>query len=224
MSVTITISEQSLPRIEYQNANGLKRGFFVHHDQLIGFLQSATNDRDIEDHGSPLMVTPALPPNCVKYAFLSNDSHALFVTAPEISVNVKYHATEFENVPFPKLVFAFIVRNEILTKAYVAVYKDLFLRDNTKLYHFPYSNVYTDGQLCYWSNEKFKDLVQLQTFHHRWVQEPNSDHLFRQSLTTLNKPLRELFDISQNKPFDYSILTPMEITFNQWSYQVISKQ
>ncbi|WP_218154803.1 hypothetical protein [Paenibacillus sp. UNC496MF] len=106
-----------------------------------------------------------------------------------------------------------------LAKAYVACYKDKYLRDTTPLFKFPYSNVHANGALCYFSTEVIKDLVQLQTFAYRWRQVPNNDHLTGQR-TELDASLRELFEMHQDADFNYDILAPMNTTFGEWGQTI----
>jgi hypothetical protein len=225
MKAVITLDNLELAKVEVDK-DGIQRTLHLTLQQLADFLISSIKEEDEikEEPVKPTLISPSLPPNTVKYAKMSDDTEMVFMICPETKATIQYHQTTFTDVPFPNMVFVFSVRHERLVDKRVYVYKDRFLREDTLLYRYPFSNVYNSGQLCYFSDEKFKDLVQLQTFPYRWLETPFNDHLYQQGITNLvNKPLRQLLEESQGKEFDYGILHPIGKTFHELAESLIHK-
>ncbi|PVC74999.1 hypothetical protein C2I27_03675 [Priestia megaterium] len=221
MKAIITLEENSPSRVEIEK-EGAMRTVFMEMQELADFIVSSVKEDDehLQEQQKEELVTvsPSLPLNTVKYAKMSNDADLIFMVHPETNTDVRYHKDVFEQVPFPNLLFCFGVRNNNLTKKMVVAYKDRFLRDDTLLYRFPYSNVYMGGNMCYHNNDKIQDLVQLQSFPYNWMNLDFNDHLYTQGSTnSLNKPVREIYNETQHQPFNYDMLVPMNTTFGQWA-------
>lgn len=56
------------------------------------------------------------------------------------------------NIPFPTMVWNFTVRCNELKKSQVFVAKTDDIKDNTKLFKYPFGNVYDDGRICWGGN------------------------------------------------------------------------
>jgi Prokaryotic E2 family D len=223
MSVIITLKENHLPHVAYE-VNGLKQGKHLHHDQLLDYIKDSIVEEGVSSSSKITILTPSMPTNTIKYGEKANGTSILFVAEPQISVDVKYHKETFKEVPYPKMVFCYVVRKERISDIYVACYKDLFLRDTTELFHFPYSNVHSDTKLCYYDRKQIEDLVQLQTFPHIWRSTDNNDHLYHQGASNLlNKPLREIFSAYSGQKFDNSIMKPMDKDFGTWANQLLNR-
>jgi|GEM_PF-2918549 len=227
MKAVITLDNLELAKVELEE-NGIQRTLHLTLQQLAELLLSSLVEdynEPKEEPAKPILISPSLPLNTVKYAKKSDESHLVFLSYPETTATVQYHQSVFQDVPFPNLVFFFAVKNQRVSNRQVFAYKDRFLRDDTKLYRYPYSNVYENGRMCYYSDETVKDLVQLQTFPHRWLHTPFNDHLyFPRQVNLTSKPLRQLLEESQGKPFDYSILrpAPQNLTFHEWAESIIN--
>ncbi|KAF2421616.1 hypothetical protein [Bacillus subtilis] len=225
MKAVITLEDTHPAKVEIEKS-GAKRTIYVNMQDLANHIVSSVKMDEVEDrHSVPevILTSPSLPLNTVKYAKLSDDTDLLFMTYPETSVDVTYHKTVFYDVPFPNLVFCFGVTNNRVSKHMLMAYKDRFLREDTQLYRFPFSNVFGDGGMCYHDNSIIHDLVQLQSFPHNWIKQPFNDHLFQQGNNNLlDQPLRELFEQSQSKQFNYDMLRPMGMTFADWTNKILN--
>lgn len=225
------MNDQDLPKITLEN-QGATQQFQVYHDTLLTYIQSAVEQVKDNDIVRPVVVldTPALPPNTVRYAKRSDQSHVVFMTFKGGAFDITYHNQLFPQIPYPKLVFGFKVsKNLYLTNISVAVYQKPVLRRNTPLYRFPYSNVYMDGKLCYYSNESYPDLVALESFPDAWIHTDNGDHLYTAGQTNnTDWPLRQVFEQLQGKnTFPKKFFVPMsdnhdQLTFQKWSDDFIN--
>lgn len=222
MKAVITLEENSPAKVQIEKS-GAQRTVFLPLQQVADFIVSSVKEEAEEPaKAEPIVISPALPPNTVKYAKLSDGTDLIFTFHSETQADVSYHKDVFENVPFPHLVFCFGIRNNRITQKYVFAYKDRILRDSTKLYRFPYSNVYQSGSMCYHDNEPIHDVVQLQSFSHNWMRLGYNDHLYHQGTSNkLNEPLRGVFEKSQNKLFNYDILADTSLTFQTWSERLL---
>jgi len=219
--VTIVLEEKKLPHVQYENGN-VMRSFNVYHDDLLHLIQQSTFEE--EKKIETVLISPAFPPNTVKYGEKSDGTSIIFIQQPEASWDITYHRQSFRDVPFPNLIFGFRIKKQVLTGKFVVAYKDRFLRDKTPLYRFPYSNVYNEqGSMCFYENIEYKDLVQLQTFIHRWIHTDMNDHLYGADVNLSGKPLRQLFEEMSGESFNYDILKPINLNFEEWSNSLINK-
>lgn len=226
MKATITLEDGKLPLVEFEK-NGTKRTIHTNLRDILGIIESSyTTDEDSDKKNfiKPICISPALPIGTIKYSLNDKGEHVIFMQFNEFSSSFYYHETEFKDVPFPKLIFCFRIKDNSVIGRSVMVYKDRFVRDETKLYRFPYANVFEDGGLCYYEDREIKDFVQLQTFPYRWATVKMNDHLYWPSNTSKEIPLRQLLEESQGKPFDYDILKPTGHTFHSWSVRFTGKE
>lgn len=220
MKTIITLDENMPAKVEVQDGNA-NRSFYLELQNLANLISNSVVDEfDLQNKAVTVLSSPALPVNTVRYAKQSDGTDLIFIFHEAAQYDVSYHKTTFENIPFPNLVFCLGVRKNRLTKRTVYAYEGRFLRDDTPLYRFPYSNVYGNGEMCYYEDVAIKDIVQLQTFAHNWISQPFNDHLYGSSNKS-GKAFRELLETSQNKPFDYSILLSEKKTFQQWAESVL---
>ncbi|WP_067923978.1 hypothetical protein [Alicyclobacillus shizuokensis] len=224
-AVVITLDDEHLPLIEFDD-DGVKRSFHITTDRLLHYIElsSIEPSESSAQQYELVAASPTLPPGTVKYAKMGDESEWVFLTWEGGQFDVVYHTDTFHQVPYPKMVFAFRVKGERLVHAAVCCYTDQFLKDDSPVYQFPYSNVHHGGMLCYFDNEKVKSLTQLQTFPYRWVQTPNNDHLYIQGRSNQTGwPLRQVFDTFQGGEFDNDILTPLNLTFSEWAEKTIRR-
>jgi len=60
----------------------------------------------------------------------------------------RYGDTE-NNIPFPYCFFAFIIKNKHIYKTYMYTSVRSLELETDRLYHFPYGNVYSHGEVCW---------------------------------------------------------------------------
>ncbi|MCD7911044.1 hypothetical protein KC480_05830 [Bacillus velezensis] len=225
MKAIITLEDTLPAKVEIEKL-GTKRTIHMNIQDLADHIVSSVKVFDIEDQPAKpevVLTSPSLPLNTVKYAKFSDGSDLLFIAHTESKVDVTYHKTVFHDVPFPNLVFCIAIRNNRLSKISVMAYKERFLRDDSQMYRFPFSNVFGDGGLCYYDNNVIHDLVQLQSFPYNWTQQPFNDHLFQQGTNNLfDQPLREIFKNSQSQSFNYDMLRSMNMTFSEWTSKILN--
>ncbi len=218
--ITIQIQEDKLPILTLEEG-GMKTSKKVTFDVLEQLIVNHNTIQTLEQK-EIVFSSPTLPPNTIKYAQNQSGMDFLFMIEPEVVTNIQYNQFTFSDIPFPKMVFAYKINKQQVVDVHCAVYKDLYLRDTTELYRFPYSNVHTNGRLCYFSSERLTDLVQLQDYAYQWRMTKNNDHIYFPGTTNLMKDtLYNVFETFECKPFDESILAPMGLNYSQWSSDFI---
>ena len=166
-----------------------------------------------KDYSLPVFETPALPPNTVKYMALPDGKVLIAMEKKAFSHDITYHATKFEAVPFPNLLFVFLFApgkdGYVLSDKKLYAFKDKVLRDTTKLYRFPFSHVTIDGSMCFFFLSQVKDLAQMTSFIYNWLSSGFTDHYYNghgEGKNHFNMPLRQVFGHLQGKEFEFDKL------------------
>ncbi|MGF7033509.1 hypothetical protein J2T17_004457 [Paenibacillus mucilaginosus] len=149
--------------------------------------------------------TPILPKGTVLYQEESDGSRIMVMEREAAKRNVIYHKTEYKQVGHPGMLFAFKIRGERIIGCRIVAVKDTYVKPTTKLYAYPFSNVYGDASAC-WPDLKsipVTDLFQLQHLPELFFNSPANDHLFG------GANLREWFMKLQNQDFDDTELKPL---------------
>ncbi len=219
--IKIEMEVGKFPSITYDSPIGQTQKT-VFPSRILDVLQQVMTGGEDPENPTPkehtILASPELPIGTVRYGQSSRGKDYLFLVDPASQHDVKYDTFQFEDVGFPSLVFFFAIQKGNLSAASVAAYKDRFLRPDTQLYRFPYSNVHADTQLCFWTNEQIADLVRMQTFPYEWKSLNNNGHLYRPGSSNLSGLTQyDLYKLMENKPFDPELLAPINKTFQQWS-------
>lgn len=168
---------------------------------LQDFLQVISDAANVEEHIS----TPLLPSNCIRHTWIKRASgiQEMIIEVPKNRWDITYHVTRFEQVGFPRLLFKYLVSGTSVTiKTIAAIKDDGFLKEDTPLYHFPFSHVDTSGHVCMGGNTmpSIKSINQLGTIHNMFFAAPFGDDYGVK--TTTGKTLGELFKVLSNNDFN----------------------
>lgn len=127
-----------------------RRHFFTTFSGLIAMLQEAEGRAMVED--APWVSTPLLPPHTVFYSQRLAESWIVQdVPAGQYETLLETDGLEVFTIPLPRMLFAVHRRdNRVMGGALRTTQETGALGPDTPLYHFPLSNTYDDGRLC-WS-------------------------------------------------------------------------
>lgn len=157
--------------------------------------------------------SPLLPKNCILYQEKLDGTKIVVLEIEKQKFNVVYHKTPIMEVGHPKLLFVFnVLRDRILSVQIVAV-RDKIIRPSTKLYRYPFSNVYSNTFQACWpdkNNIRVKEIYQLSGLPYSFISTPSNDHLYD------GTNLRELLVSLSGKDFDESILKETPYTFSDF--------
>lgn len=122
-------------------------------------------------------------------------------------------------IPFPRLVFYFTYENGAMRQTCCFAAKDDVLSKDTELFHYPFSNVHGDGEICFGRNQvpKCKTLSDVDDVVRMFYTAPSNNDLWqtgyckdkypalRVFLDSLNG--KETFPIELLKPFNLDVKT-----------------
>ena len=118
-------------------------------------------------------------------------------------------------IPFPALVFYFRTKMGKVTISRVFAAKDEKLTDNTKLYHYPFGNVYDDGKIC-WGGNVLPDIKRLSDFEkvvELFLGAGTNNDLYRNVGGVTQEQL--LMKLKGKKSFPNKWLVPHDLTVNK---------
>ncbi|MEI2356282.1 hypothetical protein [Mesobacillus zeae] len=163
------------------------------------------------------IVTPTLPQYCIKHVWLNRaaQEQAVYIEVPKNKWDITYHSQVFENVGFPRMIFKYFIKGKNVTLSNIVAVKDKgFIKDDTPLFIFPFSNVERSTKVCMGSNQlpPIDSIVQVSTFHAIFFAAPFGDCYGAK--TTTGKTLRELFTSLTHNDFEDEWLIPTGINFD----------
>lgn len=162
--------------------------------------------------------TPILPKNCVQYIELSNNSYVIVLKREKGNIDMIYGNRVFKQVGIPTLLFAFKLYQNTLHAGYVVAIKDTkFITRNTKLYHYPFSNVYNFSHSICWGSNKlptFDEVAYTQNIPDMFLSMPNSNHNYGKNLSGLE--YRPLLEALEGNSFNEDWLLDASQTYGEW--------
>jgi hypothetical protein len=151
--------------------------------------------------------TPILPKGTVLYQEESDGTKIVVLERERARRDVIFHNTPYRQVGHPKLLFAFLVRQKKIQDCQIVAVKDVMVKPTTKLFRYPFSNVYPDNRACWPEirSIKINHLFELQNLPDLFFNSPANNDLFQ------GENLRDWFYKLQNKDFDDKELTPLKV-------------
>lgn len=156
--------------------------------------------------------TPILPKGTVLYQEDASGTKVVVLERDRARRDVTFHNTPYNQVGHPKLLFAFLVKHDEIKACQIVAIKDVTIKPNSRLFRYPFSNVYSDNRACWpeLASIKIKNLYELQNLPDLFFNSPANNHLFQ------GENLREWFFTLQNKDFDDSKLVPLNTTVEKF--------
>ncbi len=128
-----------------------------------------------------------------------------FYDIPKSKIRVKFQDVAFENVGHPRLLFAIsCVNNQVQKVKLCALKGKEELNLETELYQYPYSNVFSDGRVC-WSGWHELPIDQIPMM---FLSTSNNSHL--------NEDTLSLFQKYENKNYSDRNLKFLQQTIEDW--------
>lgn len=170
-----------------------------------------------------------LPKNALFYSF-SNESNkfSAVLEYPYDRADITYMKTVYRNFPLPRLVFGFKVNADgYIQQICLGVAKNCrILREDTPMYHYPFSNVLKNFSLCTGGNllPEIKKIHSLSYMPDYILGLPNNDDYFQHKNNKLHLSHRELMEHLADKSPEYyysDILIPSGKTLADF-YEAVS--
>ncbi len=149
--------------------------------------------------------TGILPDRCVSYTEKHNGDRYVVMDLGKFRIDLIYENTKYEDFPIPRLLFGFVVdKNFKITKVNVTVADMGTLRENTKLYKYPFSNV-SGFDMCIGGNvmPKIKSLRQLNGIPYYIFSMPDNNDRYTPDRTELNMEYRTMLEFLKDKDEKY---------------------
>lgn len=209
----IRINDQKLVNIREEHNGVILSDYNYTHEQFITSI--------LESVERQVLTTPLLPRGCIMYTTINKNRHYLFVeVAPQVR-KVFYNTVCFDDVPFPRLLFGFSLMEHYeqirVENVYVAALEDFVLQENTRVYYYPFTNVYQSGRVC-WGNTKLpllNSISEIRVVIELFFNSINNDDLYGgANLSKLS--FRELLQSIQNKDFPVEYLNFTGKTLADW--------
>lgn len=149
--------------------------------------------------------TGVLPDRCVSYR--ENNDGRKFVTLElgESRMNLQYEKTVYSDFPVPRLLYGFsLSKTNKIDSVHVAVADMGTLREDTKLYKYPFSNV-AGFSMCIGQNSmpKIKSLRQLGSIPHYIFSMPDNNDRYSPGRTKLDMEYRTMLETLKDKTPEY---------------------
>jgi hypothetical protein len=137
--------------------------------------------------------------------------------------DVTYYNTLFEHFPLPRMVFAFVLDTMGRTISHrLAVVADEKPVPATKLFEYPFSNLYSNTGICIGAGNDMpvhKSLRSLAALPNHILTLPNNDHNFTRAHNRLNLGYRDLLEQLKDKTPEYyyeNVLVPRNFTLQDF--------
>ena len=162
-----------------------------------------------------------LPDRCVSYTEKQNGNRYVVMDLGKFRIDLIYENTKYEDFPVPRLLFGFEIDKSFrITKVSVAVADMGMLRENTKLYKYPFSNV-SGFDMCIGGTvmPKIKSLRQLNGIPYYIFSMPDNNDRYTPDRTKLNMEYRTMLEFLKDKDerFYYkSVLIPTGKTLSDF--------
>jgi len=180
-------------------------------DGLVACLQKSIKE-------SKTVKSGFLPENCISYDVNDRCVTVAFCLPPGY-IDMTYHKTTYEHFPMPAMAFSFSVSpSGKTTRHRMAVFENTAPTPNTRLYNYPFSNVYEDSSICVGAANSlpvYKNVRALGSLAYHILRLPNNDHMFSAANNKLRLPYRDLLELLKDKDPAYyyeHILVPRDAT------------
>ena len=197
--VSIHISDSAQIFIE-QTVGGTKVTKSAQLDDILLCLQSSIKP-------AASAYSAVLPPNTLFYSHLTDtDAYSVALEYPYNTADITYMETEYPDFPLPKLVFGFKIGGSgKILRVYLGVTESGILRENSKMFVYPFSNVNNDFSLCTGDNElpAIKSPYSLSNMPDYILSLPDNDDYFNIRNNRLQLNHRELMEHLADKTPEY---------------------
>ena len=143
----------------------------------------------------------------VQHILKENNENVYIIKKEKGKVDFQYYNNKF-NVHTPSLLFAVVIKDDIISSVKVFALKEDFLTENTELYAYPFSNVYNNGRICFGANnissKKFKDFKDILSIPSMFLNMPSTHEL--RNRNKYNMEYKLLLEHLESNEFDLNNL------------------
>ena len=162
-----------------------------------------------------------LPENCL-HVSVSGAQITYVLWNPDLRADIIYEDTEYQNFPIPRLVFGVrMLENGKVVDCTMGVVADERPNEKTTMFHYPFSNVYTDSRVCTGNNvlPRYKNRAAMRNFPRYLLGLPDNDDMFSPDRNQKRLSHKELLEHLKDKDPAYyytDILVPNGHTLGEF--------
>lgn len=142
-----------------------------------------------------------LPENCI-HVSIATGARKLTLWNPELRADISYGGAEYRDFPIPRLVFGVrLLDTGRVADCTLGVIADGPVTTDTKMYYYPFSNVFNGFQVCMGNNvlPKYKNLAALKNFPRYLLGVPDNDDYFNTGYNQMHLGHKELLEHLKDK-------------------------
>ena len=178
-----------------KHTGGIINSKFINPDDLFSCIRNSSSHIGIE--------SGILPENTVFYREEQDKTRRVIIKVPSGHYDITYYDTLYSSFPLPAMVFGFAISSggHIVSKK-LSVVEDGILRNESKLYHYPFSNVnQLNFEICTGRNrlQEIQELRQLGSLPYLILSLPNNDDYFSAKYNRQEMGYRELLEYLKDK-------------------------
>lgn len=193
MRLNINIDETDLCKITTEDEFGIKKNRYIEYSELINLLVAAQTEQKKEDINKTAILSDILPGDsfisCVQVKELPTINSKWYILLrqqkkTDFKLGIGNNEKLFKDVNMPKMIFAVKVCNDKAVSLKITCIKnnEIFIKENTKLYAYPFSNVYGGGNVCLGGNSisdfYLEDLSNIVLIPEMFLAMNNSSHAY----------------------------------------------
>lgn len=193
--------------VEEQKPGGLVSYKEIDPMELYFAINSSYTSREL------LLDSGFLPGHCLHVSMNSAERNFV-IWNPELRADLTYYDKEYLDFPIPRLVFGVrILENGRMAECSIGVVADETPTPETRMFHYPFSNVYDSGKVCTGNNvlPRYKKLTALKHFPRYLLGLPDNDDFYDREKNRLKLGHGDLMEHLKDKEPAYyysDILVP----------------
>lgn len=168
---------------------------YIHPDDFFTCIKNSTAHIGIE--------SGILPDNTVFYREEQDGTRRIILRISSGFHEITYYDSRYKAFPLPTMVFGFVLKSDRrISSKKLAIVEDGILKDESKLYYYPFSNVDQHSfEVCVGRNrlKDIHEIRQLGSLPHFILSMPNNDDYFNSKYNKMGIGYRELLEYLKDK-------------------------
>lgn len=212
--MSITFLENNILEITNEILLGKEKHYITFDDFVSAIISAKEEDNAVIPE---LFRTPILPKNTIEYLERKDGSYTISMFVPKSNVDFNYADETFSQVGYPNLIFVAKTFKNTISQSFVVAVKDNYITNDTKLYKYPLSNVFSSGGICWGGNKlpSFDELRWLERLPQIFLSSPINEHNYG-GANSSNLQVRPILNELKDKAFPNDWLVPMKVSYGEW--------
>lgn len=175
-----------------------------------------------ESYSSNMLLSSGFLPEHCLHVSIGTSEGQFILWNPDLRADITYQDVEYLNFPIPRMVFWIrMLSSGKIAECAIGVVADEKPTPESKMYRYPFSNVYPNGNVCTGNNvlPKCRKLSALASFPRYMLGLPDNDDMFTKENNQLHLGHRDLLEHLKDKDPAYyysTILVPAGQTLQEF--------